>query len=73
VGQSERRCFRPGGSKTEFFKDCPTCPEMVLVPAGHFAMGSPAAKSDRRDRSDRRTARPENGEVVRSLRKAGSL
>lgn len=23
------------------FKDCPTCPEMVVIPAGNFMMGSP--------------------------------
>ena len=42
VGQNERRCFKPGAGKTEYFKDCPTCPEMVVVPAGSFTMGSPA-------------------------------
>jgi formylglycine-generating enzyme required for sulfatase activity len=34
----ERRCLKPGDS----FKDCPKCPEMVVVPAGSFIMGSPA-------------------------------
>jgi formylglycine-generating enzyme required for sulfatase activity len=24
------------------FRDCPSCPEMVALPAGHFMMGSPA-------------------------------
>src|SRR5262249_49326093 len=47
VGQNERRCFKPGEGKTEYFKDCPDCPEMVGVPAGHFTMGSPASESDR--------------------------
>jgi formylglycine-generating enzyme required for sulfatase activity len=47
VGQNERRCFRPGAGKTEFFKDCPTCPEMVVVPAGTFTMGSPANEPER--------------------------
>ena len=27
--------FKPGST----FRDCPTCPEMVVVPAGHFMMG----------------------------------
>lgn len=28
------------------FRDCPNCPEMVVIPAGHFTMGSsPAEKS----------------------------
>ena len=26
----------------EVFRDCPTCPEMVVVPAGTFRMGSPS-------------------------------
>lgn len=28
-----------------FVKDCPQCPELVVVPAGQFAMGSPAPKN----------------------------
>jgi formylglycine-generating enzyme required for sulfatase activity len=40
VGQNELRCLRPGAGKTEYFKDCPTCPEMVIVPAGNFTMCS---------------------------------
>ena len=35
---TEKRCLKPGGS----FKDCPECPEMVVVPGGDFMMGSPA-------------------------------
>jgi formylglycine-generating enzyme required for sulfatase activity len=31
------RCLKPGDT----FKDCPDCPEMVVVPAGSFMMGSP--------------------------------
>lgn len=31
------------------FKDCSTCPEMVVVPAGSFEMGSPETESDRED------------------------
>jgi formylglycine-generating enzyme required for sulfatase activity len=30
----------PGAGKV--FRDCPECPEMVVVPAGRFMMGSPA-------------------------------
>jgi formylglycine-generating enzyme required for sulfatase activity len=37
---SERRCLKP----KDTFKECPNCPEMVVVPAGHFAMGSPAGE-----------------------------
>ena len=47
IGQNERRCFKPGAGKTEYFKDCPTCPEMVVVPSGSFAMGSPASEPER--------------------------
>jgi formylglycine-generating enzyme required for sulfatase activity len=41
VGEGERRCFKPGAGRTGQFKDCPTCPEMVVAPAGTFTMGSP--------------------------------
>ena len=47
VGQNERRCFKPGAGKTETFKDCPTCPEMAVVPAGSFTMGSPVYEHGR--------------------------
>ncbi len=29
------------------FRDCPDCPEMVVIPAGRFTMGSPANEKDR--------------------------
>ena len=29
------------------FRDCPDCPEMVVVPAGAFSMGAPASDTDR--------------------------
>jgi formylglycine-generating enzyme required for sulfatase activity len=54
------RCFQPGAG--ERFKDCPECPEMVIVPAGTFAMGSPPGEPERDgDREDQVTitiARP---------------
>jgi formylglycine-generating enzyme required for sulfatase activity len=31
----------------ETFKDCPQCPEMVVVPAGQFTMGSPETEEGR--------------------------
>jgi formylglycine-generating enzyme required for sulfatase activity len=37
-------CIKPGSG--ESFKDCPECPEMVVVPAGSFTMGSPADELD---------------------------
>jgi hypothetical protein len=29
------------------FRDCPDCPEMVVIPAGHFLMGSSEADTER--------------------------
>jgi formylglycine-generating enzyme required for sulfatase activity len=40
---NERRCLKPKDS----FKDCPECPEMVVVPAGTFTMGSPTSEGSR--------------------------
>ncbi len=34
-------------SAAQTFRDCPECPEMVIVPAGSFLMGSSAADADR--------------------------
>ena len=31
----------------DIFKDCPDCPEMVVVPAGSFVMGSPESEPER--------------------------
>ena len=36
---------KPGST----FKDCRNCPEMVVIPAGSFMMGSPATEAGRRD------------------------
>ena len=36
---------RPGTK----FRDCPECPELVVVPSGSFMMGSPASEEGRRD------------------------
>ena len=33
----------------DVFRDCPHCPEMVVVPAGSFMMGSPASEEGRRE------------------------
>ena len=40
---NEARCLRP----KESFRDCADCPEMVVVPAGEFMMGSPANDDSR--------------------------
>ena len=49
-----RRLFFPeaGADSTEtgrVFRDCATCPEMVVVPAGSFVMGSPTMEEGRDD------------------------
>jgi formylglycine-generating enzyme required for sulfatase activity len=33
----------------DVFKECDKCPEMVVVPAGSFTMGSPASEPERQD------------------------
>ena len=38
-----RRELEPG----RHFRDCPQCPEMVVVPSGSFRMGSPASEEER--------------------------
>ena len=36
--------FMPARDTAGGFRDCPECPEMVVLPAGHFIMGSSAAE-----------------------------
>ena len=38
---------RRGSADGEVFRDCPSCPEMVVIPAGEFWMGSPATEDGR--------------------------
>lgn len=45
VGPDPAKGKKPG----ESFRDCPECPEMVIVPAGKFMMGSPVTEKGRRD------------------------
>ena len=39
----------PGRGDGAMFRDCPDCPEMAVIPAGEFWMGSPAAEEGRSD------------------------
>jgi formylglycine-generating enzyme required for sulfatase activity len=42
--QEKEKAAKPGSD----FKECVTgCPTMVVVPGGHFIMGSPASEKDR--------------------------
>ena len=42
---AETERIRPG----PVFRDCEVCPQMVVVPAGSYMMGSPASEEGRRD------------------------
>lgn len=45
LGTGGTKCVKPGSGQS--FKDCPDCPEMVVVPAGTFNMGSPITEKGR--------------------------
>ena len=50
---AQEQALKPGDS----FKECAQdCPEMIVVPAGSFTMGSPANRAGRRHREGRSTA-----------------
>lgn len=49
-GASEQRCLQPGAG--EGFKDCPDCPDMVIVPAGSFMMGAAPDEEVATERED---------------------
>ena len=49
LSAAKEQALRPGDS----FNECATnCPEMVVVPAGEFMMGSPTTEKDRYDNED---------------------
>jgi formylglycine-generating enzyme required for sulfatase activity len=51
IAQSDKKpCIKPGSG--ESFKDCPQCPEMVIVPSGSFVMGSPPSEPGRLSNED---------------------
>ena len=45
VVTGKKPCIKPGSGA--FFKDCPDCPEMVIVPSGSFTMGSSKSEPER--------------------------
>ena len=42
----ERAAPRPPGGAGSVFRDCPHCPEMVVVPPGRFMAGPPTSEED---------------------------
>jgi formylglycine-generating enzyme required for sulfatase activity len=47
--EEERRRIAQAGSRPQAgqaFRDCPDCPEMVMIPAGSFMQGSPPSAAD---------------------------
>ncbi len=53
---------KPPRSAGEVFRDCPSCPEMVVLPAGRFTMGSPVRETGRFDSEG-----PQHGVTVRGF------
>jgi formylglycine-generating enzyme required for sulfatase activity len=45
LSPDRERALGPG----DMFQECTRCPEMIVVPAGNFTMGSPATERGRRD------------------------
>lgn len=45
LSPAEERALKPG----DMFKECEDCPEIVVVPAGSFMMGSPSGEEGRRE------------------------
>ena len=49
AAEAEERRLAEWRRSGRMFRDCDTCPEMVVVPAGTFMMGSPASEYGRYD------------------------
>jgi formylglycine-generating enzyme required for sulfatase activity len=64
-GRSQQRYFLPGAGKSEWFKDHEHGPEMVVVPAGCFMMGSLEGERGRSDHIIMKLNRNWGGEVPR--------
>ena len=59
IGANQQRCLKPGTGQS--FKDCPDCPEMVVIPAGSFTMGArpdEEVATEREDQMQASIARP---------------
>jgi formylglycine-generating enzyme required for sulfatase activity len=72
-GRGKIRSFVPGGGKAEWFKDIDIGPEMVVVPAGNFAMGSPESEPEREGFLSKRTESPQHTVVIRRPFAVGRL
>ena len=59
VRQTFQTAVSEDGQVGRRFRDCPECPEMVVVPAGSFMMGSPE-EEEGGPRSDQRHERPQH-------------
>ena len=49
--------YPDGMQPGEVFRDCPDCPEMVVVPSGSFTMGSPESETEREQVPDEYASR----------------
>ena len=49
AAEAERKRLAALRAPGQVFRDCDTCPEMVVIPAGTFQIGSPASEEDRSD------------------------
>jgi formylglycine-generating enzyme required for sulfatase activity len=48
VGNAQN-CIKPSSGKSTWFIDCDGCPEMIVIPAGEYMMGSPVNEIARAD------------------------